>query len=354
MRQKRETKKQEKEDVFRGRRSWMKIRLNSWFTRATVNRTHLAVNFFENPSCQTQPRFASREQQTDLFWYETKLDLYIALFWCVSNFICLWLVGASCLYLAILGRFLFFEIVDTWYLEIPPWVHTYAMSHTLRKHGPLKDSYISYEGVRIVLLPCSFTRVYIYIYIYTMSYIWVIPTSAQQKKPKRYTPENYPWTYENRTPGFPEIPPETPSLRWIFGESRFFHTPGIRFAGWIYEKLTTPPGKLSINNGTSPFFIGDTSTQMVGFSIVMWVFGGVFLRGLVVKGQRNGAGEICVSSPRYIHKIAELYPWVIQRCLQGEPPTQATKTNRWLMHFSLIFSFFMAPDASFWIYTPEI
>ena len=30
--------------------------------------------------------------------------------------------------------------------------------------------------------------------------------------------------------------------------------------------------------------------------------------GLVVKGQRNGAGAICVTSPRYIHKIAELYP----------------------------------------------
>ena len=132
------------------------------------------------------------------------------------------------------------------------------------EHGPLKDSYISYEGVRIVSchvrLPEYIYYVimsYIYIYRHTHTchichiYIWVIPTSAQQKTPKRYTSENYPWTYENRAPGFPEIPPETPSLRYPSGESRFVNTPGIRFAGWIYEK-STHPRKTIINNGTSP------------------------------------------------------------------------------------------------------
>lgn len=110
------------------------------------------------------------------------------------------------------------------------------------EHGPLKDSYISYEGVRIVCchvrLPEYIYYVLCHIYIYTHTchichiYIWVIPTSPQQKTQKGTLPKTTPGHMKKGTPGDSRRFVETPSL-------------GIRSPGWIYEKLPTP-GKLSL------------------------------------------------------------------------------------------------------------
>lgn len=117
------------------------------------------------------------------------------------------------------------------------------------EHGPLKDSYISYEGVRIVCchvrLPEYIYYVLCHIYIYTHTchichiYIYMGYTNiTPAKNPKRYTPENYPWTYEKRDPGgFPEICRDSKPRNQI-----------PRLNLW----KITHPGKIIINNGTSP------------------------------------------------------------------------------------------------------
>ena len=85
------------------------------------------------------------------------------------------------------------------------------------EHGPLKDSYISYEGVRIV---CCHVRLPEYIYYVIMSYIyihtchichvyiyihiWVIPTSPQQKNTQKGTlPKTTPGHMKKGTRGIP-------------------------------------------------------------------------------------------------------------------------------------------------------